>query len=330
MPMLRLIGRRLLALIPTLIVISIISFALIQLPPGDYLSTLVTEMEMSGDPMDQAAVEGLRQRYALDKPIWEQYLRWVWNALHGNFGYSMELHKPVADIIWERLALTLAVTVSSLMFSWAVAFPIGFYSAVKQHSAGDYAATLLGFIGLSVPNFMLALVMMYVAFKYLGMGVGGLFSREYIDAPWSVLKFVDMLKHIWIPMLIIGTSGSAGLIRVMRNNLLDELQKPYVTAARARGMGELALLLKYPVRVAINPFLSTVGWILPGLISGSTIVSVVLNLPTAGPVQLRALQVQDMFLAGTFNMLLALLTVIGTLISDILLGLVDPRVRYQE
>lgn len=327
--MLPYVFRRTLTMIPTLLVISIISFALILLPPGDYLTTYITELEMEGDEVSEALIEGLRARYNLDRPAHEQYLRWIWNALHGDFGYSMELHKPVGDIVWERLGLTLAVTVSSLLFSWLVAFPIGFLSAVKQHSAGDYFFTMIGFIGLSIPNFLLALVMMYFGFKYLGLSVGGLFSHEFVDAPWSLAKFVDLLKHLWIPMVIVGTSSSASLIRTMRNNVLDELNKPYVVAARARGWSELRLLLRYPVRVAINPFLSTVGWVLPGLISGSTIVSVVLNLPTAGPVQLRALQVQDMYLAGSFNLLLAGLTVIGTLLSDILLAIVDPRVRAQ-
>jgi peptide/nickel transport system permease protein len=314
-------------MIPTLLIISIISFVLIQLPPGDYLTSYIVALEEAGDMIDMEAVAGLRERYGLDRPIAEQYILWMSGIFQGDFGYSFTLRMPVSDVIWERLGLTLAVTLSSLFFSWIVAFPIGFYSAVNKHSFGDYFFTFIGFIGLSIPNFMLALILMYVSFRYLGLSVGGLFSSEYIDAPWSVGKFLDMLSHLWLPMIIVGTAGTAGLIRVLRNNLLDELQKPYVAAARARGLSEFRLLLKYPVRVAINPFLSTVGWILPNLISGATIVSVVLALPTSGPVLLQALLNQDMYLGGTFTMLLAVLTVIGTLFSDILLAVVDPRVR---
>lgn len=321
------IARRLLIMIPTLLIISIISFVLIQLPPGDYLTSYIVALEEAGDMIDMEAVAGLRERYGLDRPIAEQYILWMSGIFQGDFGYSFTLRMPVSDVIWERLGLTLAVTLSSLFFSWIVAFPIGFYSAVNKHSFGDYFFTFIGFIGLSIPNFMLALILMYVSFRYLGLSVGGLFSSEYIDAPWSVGKFLDMLSHLWLPMIIVGTAGTAGLIRVLRNNLLDELQKPYVAAARARGLSEFRLLLKYPVRVAINPFLSTVGWILPNLISGATIVSVVLALPTSGPVLLQALLNQDMYLGGTFTMLLAVLTVIGTLFSDILLAVVDPRVR---
>jgi peptide/nickel transport system permease protein len=321
------IARRFLIMIPTLLVISVISFALIQLPPGDYLTSYIVTLEQQGDQIDQATINGLRQRYGLDKPIVDQYILWMSGIFRGDFGYSFTLRMPVGDVIWERLGLTLAVTLSSLLFSWVVAFPIGFYSAVNKNSFGDYFFTFIGFIGLSIPNFLLALILMYLSFRYLGASVGGLFSEQYVDAPWSIAKFLDMLSHLWLPMIIVGTAGTAGLIRVLRNNLLDELQKPYVAAARARGLSEFRLLLKYPVRVAINPFLSTVGWILPGLISGATIVSVVLSLPTSGPVLLQALLNQDMYLGGTFTMLLAVLTVLGTLISDILLALVDPRVR---
>jgi peptide/nickel transport system permease protein len=321
------IARRILIMIPTLFIISLISFILIQLPPGDTLTSYMVTLEQQGDPIDQQTIDGLRIRYGLDRPLHEQYLLWISGILQGDFGYSFNLRMPVKDVIWERLGLTLAVTLSSLIFSWVVAFPIGFYSAANKHSFGDYFFTLVGFIGLSIPNFLLALVLMYVSFRYFGAPVGGLFSPEYVDAPWSVAKFFDMLAHLWLPMIIVGTAGTAGLIRVLRNNLLDELQKPYVTAARARGLSEFQLLLKYPVRVAINPFLSTVGWILPSLISGATIVSVVLSLPTSGPVLLRALLTQDMYLGGAFTMLLAMLTVLGTLLSDILLAMVDPRVR---
>jgi peptide/nickel transport system permease protein len=327
--MLTYIVKRLLITIPTLIVISIISFVLIQLPPGDLVDSIVNDMRAEGEYVEPRVEEAMRSTYNLDRPFIEQYWIWLRNAVHGNFGYSFVHQKAVEEIIWERLGMTLIITTSSLLFTWAVAFPIGFYSAVNQYKFWDYFFTFLGFIGKATPNFLMALILLYVAFRYFGQSVGGLFSPEFYDAPWSWLKFVDLLKHLWIPMVIVGASSTAGLIRVLRNNLLDELQKPYVQAARARGMSEFRLLLKYPVRVAINPFISTVGWILPELISGSTIVAIVLSLPTTGPVLLNALLNQDMYLAGSFTMLLAMLTVIGTLISDILLSIVDPRIRYE-
>lgn len=327
--MLSFIAKRLLIMIPTLFVISIITFILIQLPEGDFVSSWVAREEGYGRHVDLITQQAMREQYGLDRPLFEQYAMWMWDILHGNFGYSFELSKPVNEVIWERLALTFAVSFSSLLFSWLIAFPIGFYSAVKQYSAADYVFTFLGFFGLAVPGFLMALVLMWVSFKYFGLNVGGLFSSQFIDAPWTMAKFVDLLQHLWIPTIIIGMEGSAGLIRVMRNNLLDELQKPYVVAARARGLTELQLLLKYPVRVAINPFLATVGWLLPRLISGATIVSMVLNLPTTGPVQLDALRRQDMYLGASFTMMLATLTVLGTLVSDILLAVVDPRVRFE-
>jgi peptide/nickel transport system permease protein len=265
----------------------------------------------------------------LNQPGYVQYWKWISGiVLRGDFGQSFELNAPVSSLIWGRLGLTLMLSITTLIFTWAVAFPIGIYTAVKKYSLGDYVFTLLGFIGLAIPNFLLALILMYVAFKYFNQSVGGLFSPEYIDAAWGWNKFWDMLKHLWVPIVIVGTAGTAGLIRVMRANLLDELSKPYVDTARAKGMSEWRLILKYPVRVALNPFISTVGWTLPLLISGSAIVAIVLNLPTSGPLLLRSLLTQDMFLAGSFILMLAILTIVGTLISDILLALLDPRIRY--
>lgn len=328
--MLRFISRRLLQMIPMLIMISIISFIIIQLPPGSYLHTMVAQMHAAGEQINHELIEAIKVRYSLDAPAHIQYLNWMKGILtKGDFGYSFEWEKPVSLLIWERLALTLAVSVSSLLFSWIVAFPIAIYSAVKKYSIGDYILTFIGFLGLSVPNFMLALILMYFSLRFFGTNVGGLFSPEYVMAPWSMAKFYDMLEHIWVPMVVIGTAGTAGLIRVLRNNLLDELSKPYVVAARSKGISTIRLLFKYPVRLAIIPFISTVGWTLPQMISGEAVTAVVLGLPTAGPLLLRALQSQDMYLAGSFTLLLASLTIIGTLISDILLVLVDPRIRYE-
>ncbi len=320
---------RVLMIIPTLIVISMISFVIIQLPPGDYLTTYMARLQQSGYTVDQSEIDSLNRRYGLDRPIHVQYYRWITGVLRGDFGYSFDWQRPVNQLIWERLALTLAVTTASLIFSWILAFPIGVYSAVKQHSVGDYFFTFLGFLGLATPNFMIALLLMFVAHRYLGWSVGGLFSPAYVDEPWSFAKFVDMMGHMWVPVVVIGTSGTAALIRVLRANLLDELNKPYVVTAKAKGISEFRLLFKYPVRVAIIPFLATVGWTLPLIISGETITSVVLGLPTAGPLLLRSLQTQDMFLAGSFILILSVLTLIGTLISDLLLAWADPRIRYE-
>ena len=327
--MLKYILRRMVQMIPMLIMISIISFTIIQLPPGSYLHTMIAQMQAAGEQVNYELIEALEARYSLRDPKYVQYLRWMGNIItRGDFGYSFEWNRPVSALMWERLALTLAVSVSSLLFSWIVAFPIAVYSAVKKYTIGDYILTFVGFLGLSIPNFMLALILMYVSLRYFGFNVGGLFSPEYVMAPWSWAKFLNMLEHIWIPMVVIGTAGTAGLIRVLRNNLLDELGKPYVVAARSKGISTLRLLFKYPVRLAIIPFISTVGWTLPLMISGEAVTAVVLGLPTTGPLLLRALQSQDMYLAGSFTLVLATLTIIGTLISDILLVLVDPRIRY--
>lgn len=327
--MIQYIGQRILVMIPTLIAVSVVAFAIIQLPPGDYLTTYVAQLAEQGEMVDESELEALKQRYGLGLPFYQQYWRWVSNIFVGDFGHSFTWNRPVNTLIWDRIGFTMLITSITVVFTWIVALPVGIYSAVKQYSIGDYIATFLGFIGLATPNFLLALILMYVAFKYFGQSVGGLFSPEYVEAPWSWGKFVDLLAHLWIPVVILGTAGTAGLIRIMRANLLDELNKPYVVTARAKGVSEAKLLWKYPVRVALNPFVSTIGWILPTLISGSIIVSVVLNLPTTGPLLLQALVSQDMYLAGSFILILSTLTVIGTLISDILLAWLDPRIRYE-
>ncbi len=320
--------RRILLMIPTLIAISIISFVIIQLPPGDFLTTYVSQLSASGETVDQAELEALKERYGLDEPMYKQYLKWASNFLRGDFGHSFEWNKPVSELIGERLSLTVIISVFTILFTWAISLPIGIYSAVRQYSWMDYFLTVIGFIGLATPNFLFALVMLWVSYAYLGLSIGGLFSPEYAEAPWSVAKFIDLLKHLWIPVVIVGTAHTAKFIRIIRGNLLDELRKPYVTTARAKGLSEVHLILKYPVRVAINPLVSTIGWTLPELVSGIAITAVVLNLPTTGPLLLSALLSQDMQLAGTFIMLLSFLTVIGTLISDILLAWVDPRIRF--
>lgn len=326
--MLTFIVRRLIYMIPTLLIISIISFILIQLPPGDYLTSYIAQLSQSGDAVDEALVAALKKQYGLDQPLYVQYFKWISGIFRGDFGYSFEWNQPVGDLIGERLLLTMVVSISSLLFAWAVALPIGIYSAVRQYSVFDYIFTLIGFLGLSVPGFMLALVLMYLANRYLGLSVGGLFSPEFVDAPWSWARVVDLLKHLLIPMVIVGMSSTAGLIRIMRANLLDELRKPYVETARAKGLKKMTLILKYPVRVALNPFVSTIGFVLPQIVSGATITAVVLSLPTTGPLLLRALLSQDMYLAGSFVLMLAVLTVIGMLLSDILLAWLDPRIRY--
>jgi peptide/nickel transport system permease protein len=318
-------------MIPTLIIVSILSFVIIQLPPGDYLTTVVTNMRASGETIDEAILAAMEQRYGLNQPIYVQYWKWISGILlRGDFGQSFEWNQPVSELIWGRLALTFTMSLTTLLFTWLVSFPVGIFSAVRQYSIGDYVATVIGYIGLATPSFLLALILMYIAFKFFNQSVGGLFSPDYADALWSWGKAWDLFKHLWIPVVIIGTGGTAGLIRIMRANLLDELHKPYVTTARAKGMTELHLTLKYPVRMALNPFVSTVGWTLPVLVSGSAIVSIVLSLPTTGPLLLRALMSQDMYLAGSFIMLLSVLTIIGTFISDILLAWLDPRIRLTQ
>jgi peptide/nickel transport system permease protein len=328
--MVQFIIRRLLIVFPTLLVISVVSFIIIQLPPGDYLTTYVAQLRASGADVDQAEIDALTKRYGLDQPMHLQYLKWVSGVLRGDFGRSFDRNLPVSDLIWGRLGLTLAISVSAMLFQWLIALPVGIYVAVRQYSVTDYLFTFFGFIGLAIPDFMIALVLMWGAHSAFGLSIGGLFSPEYLDAPWSWARVVDLLKHMWIPMLILGMSGTAGLLRTMRATMLDELQKPYVTTARAKGLKERNLVLKYPVRVALNPFISTVGWSIPKLISGATVISVVLSLPTTGSMLLRSLMSQDMYLAGGFMLLLSVLTVLGTLLSDILLALMDPRIRYER
>jgi len=328
--MLQYIIRRVLYLIPTIIAISIVSFAIIELPPGDYLTSMVAQMQVSGEMVDEAVLAALKRQYGLDQPIYIRYIKWAWQALHGNFGVSFEWNAPVSQVIGDRLWLTVAISLAALIFTWVVALPIGVYSATHQYTIADYIFSMFSFIGRGVPEFMIALVLLWVAFSRFGVNLGGLFSDRYIDEPWSWAKFVDMLNHLWVPMIVLGIGGTAGMIRTMRANLLDELNKPYVVTARAKGLTESKLILKYPVRMALNPFVATIGWTLPGLVSGATIISLVLSLPTTGPILYKALLSQDMYLAGTFIMLLSILTVIGTLVSDILLGVLDPRIRLER
>ena len=322
--------RRIINMIVTILAISIISFTIIQLPPGDYLTTYVAQLRRGGTDINEEFVQGLIMQYGLDKPFHLKYLKWIWNFIQGDMGMSFTWNRPVNQLVWGRLGLTVVISLSSLAFMWIVAIPIGIYAAVRQYSVGDYIFTFLGFVGLAIPNFMLALILMYIGFKYLGMDVGGLFSPAFEDAPWSLAKIVDLLKHLWVPTVVLGTAGTAQLIRIMRANLLDELRKLYVITARAKGAKESRLIVRYPVRVALNPFISTIGWILPSLISGATVTAIVLNLPTTGPLLIGALLAQDMYLAGSFIMLLSILTVVGFLVSDILLVVADPRIRFEQ
>jgi peptide/nickel transport system permease protein len=322
--------RRLLIAMGTVWMISMIAFVIIQLPPGDYVTSYIAQLMATGTLVTQEEAENLRIQYGLHQPLYAQYARWVWLMMQGNFGVSMEWQRPVLEVIGDRLLLTALLAFAAVIFTWILAIPIGIYSAVRQYSIGDYIFTFIGFIGLAVPSFLLALVVMYLTFAYFGASIGGLFSTEYLDAPWSLARVWDLCKHLWIPALILGTAGTAQLVRILRANLLDELRKPYVVTARAKGLSELRTILKYPVRVALNPFISTIGYTLPFLVSGSIIVSIVLSLPTVGPLLLKALIAQDMFLAGTIVLLLGLMTVIGTLISDILLVWIDPRIRLEE
>jgi peptide/nickel transport system permease protein len=319
--------RRFLLAILTIWAITILSFVIIQLPPGDYVTSYIASMSASGNQVTEGEAQALRTQYGLDQPIYVQYFKWMRLIMRGNFGMAIEWGRPVLDVIGDRLALTIVISVAAIIFTWALALPIGIYSAVRRYSIGDYIATFIGFIGLAIPGFMLALIVMYVGFKYFDANVGGLFSIEYANAPWSWAKFVDLLKHLPIVAIVLGIGGTAQMIRIMRSNLLDELRKPYVMTARARGLSEWRAISKYPVRVALNPFVSTLGYLFPYVISGSIIVSMVLSLPTVGPLLLKALIAQDMFLAGTIVLLLGVLTVVGTFISDLLLMWIDPRIR---
>jgi peptide/nickel transport system permease protein len=321
--------RRLFLAILTMWAVSVLSFVIIQLPPGDYITTYIAQMSASGSFVSAQEAEALRQQYGLDRPLYVQYLRWMTLMLQGNFGMALEYSRPVAEVIGDRLWLTMVVSVAAIVFTWLVALPIGIYSAVRQYSIGDYIATFVGFIGLAVPSFMLALILMYLGFTLFNANIGGLFSDELAQAPWGLAKLWDLTKHLPLPALILGLAGTAQLIRIMRANLLDELGRPYVVTARARGLGETRVILKYPVRVALNPFASTIGYLFPYVVSGSIIVSLVLSLPTVGPLLLKALIAQDMFLAGTIVLLLGVMTVIGTFISDLLLIWIDPRIKFE-
>ncbi len=315
--------------VPTLVLISIATFVIIQLPPGDYVTSYIAALQETGETIDAATAEQIRKSFGLDRPLAVQYFDWIGNiALRGDFGLSFDWNQPVSDLIWGRLGLTLLISTLSLLLTWAIAIPIGVYSATRQYSFLDYVFTVGGFLGRGIPDFLLAIILIWLGFLYLGIHVGGLFSPEFETAPWSVAKFLDMLAHLWVPVVVLATGGAAGLLRVVRANMLEELGKPYVETAYAQGMSERQVVWKYPVRVAINPFISTVGWALPALISGDVITAVVLNLPTTGPLLLRALQNQDMYLAGGFILILSVFTVIGTFLSDLLLAWVDPRIRY--
>lgn len=317
-----------LMIVPLLLVIfSIIAFVLIQAPPGDYLTSYIAELAQGGSSIGQEQIEALRRQYGLDEPLYVQYFVWVGNLLQGDLGYSFEWRRSNAELIGERLVLTLALTTFSLLFTWAIAIPVGIVSATRQYSLIDYVFTVLNYIGLATPNFLLALVLMWVAFDNFGLSVTGLFSPEYQEAPWSWGRFFDMMSKIWLPMIVLGTAGTAQIARVVRANLLDELGRPYTEMARAKGLPEWRLILKYPTRVAIAPVVSTLGWYFPQLLSGGLVVAVVMSLPTVGPLLLRALIGQDMYLAGSIILIYCVLTVVGTLVSDILLAMLDPRIR---
>ena len=328
--MLTYIGRRALLAVFTVWAISVLSFVIIQLPPGDYVTSYIAQMASTGSVVTEQEAENLRIQYGLGQPVYVQYYKWVKLIAVGNFGMSMEWKRPVTEVIGDRLWLTVVVSLAALFLTWVLALPIGIYSAVRQYSVGDYTATFVGFIGLAVPNFLLALVLLYLGFTLFNANIGGLFSVELQDAPWSAAKVWDLCKHLPIPALILGLAGTAQQIRIMRADLLDELRKPYVVTARSKGLSEIRVILKYPVRLALNPFASTIGYTLPYIVSGSIIVSLVLVLPTVGPLLLRALIAQDMFLAGTIVLLLGVMTVIGTLISDIVLVWIDPRIRLED
>ena len=321
--------RRVSIIIPMMLLMSVVAFGIIQAPPGDYLQTYIATLGASGEYIDAAEAETLRSQYGLDRPIYVQYYKWMKNMLRGNLGVSLEYGRPVNELIGERLLLTLVLGLFTVMFTWTLAIPIGIVSAVRPHTFIDYFFTFLSYMGVGTPNFLLALVIMWFVWSWFGLKVTSLFSQEFRDASWSIPRVIDLLKHIWVPMLILGTDGTARFTRIIRANLLDELSKPYVETARAKGLPEWKVVLKYPTRIAINPFISTMGWQLPQLFSGSLIVATVMSLPTIGPVLLTALISQDMFLAGSIILILTLLTIIGTVISDVILALVDPRILME-
>ena len=325
--MLAYIAKRLVLLPLLIVVFSIIAFLIIQAPPGDFVTSYVAELAASGSSMDQLQIDALRELYGLDRPLYVQYLKWFTRILQGDLGVSLDFQKPISELIGQRLLLTVLLGLFTLLFTFAVAVPIGIVSATRQYSFLDYFFTVFNYIGVATPTFMTALILMWLAFSKLGITITGLFSPEYLDAPWSAARLADLGKHIWLPIVILGLDGTARLARIMRANLLDELNKPYMERARAKGMSELRLVLKYPVRLAINPLVSSLGWYLPLIFSGSLIVATVLNLPTIGPMLLRSLISQDMFLAGTIVLIYFAIAVLGTLLSDILLAWLDPRIR---
>ena len=327
--MLRYILWRIAVMIPTLLIISALIFTIIELPPGDYFESYAAELRAQGEGVDTEQLEALRQEYGFDKPPLVRYFYWVAGMLQGDFGYSFEYQTPVSEVVGDRMWLTILVSFVTIIFTWLLAFPIGMYSATHQYSWGDYGLTFLGLLGIAIPNFMLALIMMYFANIWFGTSIGHLMDQKYLGEAMSWDKAKSILEHLWIPVLIVGTGGTASMIRRLRANLLDELQKQYVVTARAKGLSEAKVIVKYPVRVALNPFASTIGYLFPYIVSGSIIVSLVLGLPTVGPLLLKALIAQDMFLAGTIVLMLGVMTVVGTLISDIILVWIDPRIRLE-
>ncbi|HEX5414802.1 MAG TPA: ABC transporter permease [Chloroflexota bacterium] len=327
--MLSYIVKRILLACLTVIAVTAISFVIIRLPPGDYVTAYIAEQQAMGNVISDAEAANLREQYGLNDPLYVQYAKWMGRMTQGNFGESFEWRRPVMDVIGDRIWLTVILSLAAVLFTWLIAIPIGIYSAVRQYSLGDYVFTFIGFAGVAVPGFLLALLLMYLGFKYLNLDVGGLFSQQYSQAPWNLARAWDLAKHLPLPALVLGLEGTAVSIRIIRANLLDEIRKPYVVTARAKGLSELSLILKYPVRLAMNPFVSTIGYIFPYVVSGSIIVSLVLNLPTVGPVLLQALLAQDQYLAGTIILMLGVMTVAGTLVSDFLLVLLDPRIRME-
>lgn len=328
--MLTYISKRFIFMVFSIVLMSFVSFILITLPPGNYVEMYVQRLELSGTRVDDSLLANLERRYGYNQPLHIRYFKWVKGIVtRGDFGRSLQWRRPVIELILNRLPFTVMISLGTIFFTFIVALPIGIFSATHQYSFWDYVVTVFGFLGLAIPNFLFALVLMYFLFVFFGVSPGGLFSQEYAEASWSVGKFIDLLKHLIVPIIVIGTAGTAGLIRTMRATLLDELDKDYVDTARMKGVAERTLLYKYPVRVAINPILSTIGWLLPAIISGGTIVSIVLSLPTVGPLFFEALMSQDMYLAGSIVLILTLLTLIGTFISDLLLAWSDPRIRYE-
>ena len=323
--------RRLFYVVLSAAVLSVVAFIIIQLPPGDFVTRFVYQMEQRGLVVDEAMMRALYQRFGFDRPLHEQYFKWIGNiVLRGDFGESMAFNAPVSELIGERFLLTVTISISTLIITYIIAIPIGIYSATHPYSVGDYAGTVFGFIGLATPNFLLALILMFVTLRLFGWSPGGLFSREYLAAPWSFGRVLDLMKHLPVPLLVIGTAGTAGLIRVLRSSLADELGKQYVITARAKGVGERRILFKYPVRIAINPIISAIGYLLPAIVSGEALVAIVMSLPTIGPLLLSGLQQQDMFLASSVVLILGMLTMIGTLVSDLMLVIVDPRIRFEQ